>query len=102
MGLLLEFVALAVLRLREPELERPFKAGNLVFASLLGVGPAVLIGYALYISRGEKLIGSVSALAVAAGVALLGPLLYAVTAPPQDAAPRPCGNSLRTERPARQ
>ncbi len=40
-GLLLEFVALAVLRLREPELERPFRAGNLVFASLLGVGPAV-------------------------------------------------------------
>lgn len=82
-GLLLEFVALAVLRLREPELERPFRAGNLAFACLLGVGPAVLIGYALYVSRGEKLIGSMSALAAAAGVALLGPLLYGVTAAAQ-------------------
>lgn len=75
-GLLLEFIALAVLRIREPQLTRPFRAGNLTVACLLGVGPAVLIGYALYVSRGEKLIGSVSALAVASGVALLGPLLY--------------------------
>ena len=30
-SLLLEFVALAVLRFREPELDRPFKAGNLFF-----------------------------------------------------------------------
>ena len=54
-SLLLEFVALAVLRIREPELERPFKAGNFAFACLLGVGPAVLIGYALYVSHDEKL-----------------------------------------------
>lgn len=79
-SLLLEFVALAVLRLREPQLKRPFRAGNLPFACLLGVGPAVLIGYALYVSRGEKLIGSISALGAAAGVALLGPLLYGITA----------------------
>ena len=38
-SLLLEFVALVVLRIREPKLERPFKAGNLAFACLLGVGP---------------------------------------------------------------
>jgi len=82
-SLLLEFVALAVLRLREPQLERPFRAGNLPFACLLGVGPAALIGYALYVSRGEKLIGSVSALGAAAGVALLGPLFYGVTAAAQ-------------------
>ena len=56
-SLLLEFVALVVLRIREPNLERPFKAGNLAFACLLGVGPAVLIGYALYASRDEKLFG---------------------------------------------
>lgn len=79
-SLLLEFAALAVLRVREPQLERPFRAGNFPFACLLGVGPAVLIGYALYVSRDEKLIGSVSALAVAAGVALLGPVLYGMNA----------------------
>ncbi|MGA3263133.1 MAG: APC family permease [Terracidiphilus sp.] len=81
-SLLLEFVALAVLRIREPHLERPFKAGNLAFACLLGVGPAVLIGYALYATRDQKLIGSISALLFAVVVGLLGPVLYWLTAAP--------------------
>ena len=81
-SLLLEFVALAVLRFREPHLERPFKAGNLASACLLGVGPAVLIGYALWVSRDEKLIGTTSALLFAAVVGLLGPVLYWLTAAP--------------------
>jgi amino acid transporter len=74
-SLLLEFAALVVLRLREPELKRPFKAGNLGVASLLGVTPALLIGYALYAARDEK-IGSISALLLATVVALLGPVFY--------------------------
>jgi len=78
-SLMLEFVALVVLRLREPDLARPFKAGNLGLACLLGVGPAALIGYALYISRDEKIIGSLSALAFAAAVAFVGPLFYWIT-----------------------
>ena len=82
-SLLLEFVALIVLRLREPNLARPFKAGNLAFACSLGVGPAVLIGYALYASRDEKLMGSTPALWFAVAVALLGPLLYWLTAAPR-------------------
>ena len=81
-SLLHEFVALVVLRVREPELARPFKAGNLAFAFSLGVGPAALIGYALYASRDEKIMGSVSALLFAAAVALLGPLLYWIVAVP--------------------
>ena len=81
-SLLLEFVALVVLRIREPELKRPFRAGNLAFACALGVAPAALIGYALYASRDEKLIGSVSALLFALAVALLGPILYWLTAKP--------------------
>ncbi len=81
-SLLLEFVALAVLRIREPNLARPFKAGNFAVACLLGVGPAALIGYALYASRDEKLIGTTSALLFAVGVSLLGPLLYWATALP--------------------
>jgi len=79
-SLLLEFVALIVLRIREPKLHRPFKAGNLAFACSLGVGPAVLIGYSLYASRDEKLMGSISALGFALAVALLGPMLYWLTA----------------------
>jgi amino acid transporter len=81
-SLLLEFVALVVLRIREPHLARPFKAGNLAFACLLGVGPAALIGYALYASRAQKLMGSTSALLFAVVVGLLGPVLYWLTAAP--------------------
>jgi amino acid transporter len=81
-SLVLEFIALIVLRIREPNLERPFRAGNLAFAIALAVGPTVLIGYALYASRDEKLTGSTSALAFALGVALLGPVLYWLTAAP--------------------
>jgi len=81
-SLLLEFVALVALRIREPRLARPFKAGNLAFACLLGVGPAALIGYALYASRAEKIMGSASALLFAVVVGLLGPVLYWFTAAP--------------------
>ena len=42
-SLMLEFVALVVLRVREPELKRPFKAGNLAVACALGVAPLLLI-----------------------------------------------------------
>jgi amino acid transporter len=78
-SLLLEFVALAVLRLREPGLARPFKAGNQTAACLLGVGPAALIAYALYASHNEKIFGTTSALLFASAVGLLGPVLYLLT-----------------------
>ncbi|MGA9071497.1 MAG: APC family permease [Terracidiphilus sp.] len=81
-ALMLEFVALVVLRVREPKLKRPFKAGNLTVASLLGVAPAGLIVYALYAARDEK-VGSISALLLAAVVALLGPVFYWLTASPR-------------------
>ena len=75
-SLVLEFVALIVLRVREPNLKRPFKAGNFACACLLGVGPAVLIAYALWASRTEKIIGATSALMFAAAIGMLGPILY--------------------------
>jgi amino acid transporter len=81
-SLLLEFAALVVLRLREPHLARPFKAGNLAVACLLGAGPALLIGYAIYVARDEKIIGSTSALLFAVAVGLLGPVFYWLTAAP--------------------
>jgi amino acid transporter len=82
-SLLLEFVALVVLRVREPDMKRPFKAGNLAFACSLGIGPAALIAYALYASRGEEITllrTSVSSLAFSVAVGLLGPVLYWFTA----------------------
>jgi amino acid transporter len=83
-GLLLEFVALVVLRIREPSLARPFKAGNLAIAISLGVGPTALIGYALYASRGDVVKighGSMPALLFSVLVGLLGPVLYWLTVP---------------------
>ena len=82
-SLLLEFVALIVLRLREPDLPRPFKAGNLAIACSLAIGPSALILYALYASRREEITlwhSSVSALLFSAGVGCLGPFLYWLTA----------------------
>jgi len=75
---------LVVLRVREPELARPFKAGNLAVACALGAGPAVLIGYALWVSRTEQVkLGSagVSALLFSLVVALMGPVLYRFARP---------------------
>jgi len=78
-SLVLEFVALVVLRYREPNLHRPFKAGNTAFACALGVGPTVLILYALYSSREEQIVPGFSAILFAFLVALIGPVLYWVT-----------------------
>ena len=75
---MLEFVALVVLRLREPNLVRPFKAGNFAVACALGVGPTALIGYALYASRDEQM-GHFSALLFSFLVAMVGPILYWLT-----------------------
>jgi amino acid transporter len=83
-SLMLEFLALVVLRMREPQLDRPFRAGNFAMACVLGIGPAVLIAYALYASRTEEVkLGSrtTSALLFSAAVALLGPALYALLMP---------------------
>jgi amino acid transporter len=74
-SLILEFVALVVLRLREPELERPFRAGNLTFAVLLGMVPAGLIVFAAYLSRGEQIAG-MPALLFAGLLASGGPAAY--------------------------
>jgi len=81
-SLILEFAALIVLRIREPELPRPFKAGNLAFACLLSASPTLLIAYALDASRTEKIVGSTSSVLVAAAVGLLGPVFYWLTAVP--------------------
>jgi amino acid transporter len=77
-SLLLEFVALVVLRLKEPALVRPFRIpGGLTAAVLAGVGPALLIAFAIFAARGER-VGPLPALSFAALVAALGPLAYAM------------------------
>ena len=77
-SLLLEFVALLVLRIRQPSLERPFQVpGGLPGCVLVGLGPAVLIGFALWAARAER-VGAIPALAFAALVALAGPVAFSL------------------------
>jgi amino acid transporter len=75
-ALLLEFVALVVLRVKEPGLTRPFRVpGGLWGAVGMGVGPTLLIGFALWAARGERVAG-LPALGFASMVAAAGPLAY--------------------------
>lgn len=77
-SLSLEFVALVVLRVREPNLMRPFRVpGGTVGAVLAGVGPAILILFAMWAVRDEKMAG-IPALVFAALVAVCGPVMYGV------------------------
>ena len=78
-SLLLEFAALVILRQRAPEMPRPFRVpGGLIAATALGVGPAVLILFALWAAREERVAG-IPALVFAALVAAVGPLAYWVS-----------------------
>jgi amino acid transporter len=74
-SLILEFVALVVLRLREPTLERPFRAGNFAMACVVGAVPTVLILYADFASRHEH-IAHMPALALGGLIAACGPLFF--------------------------
>jgi len=75
-ALILEFVALVVLRLREPQLERPFRVpGGLPGAIAIGVGPAILLAFAMWTARTETVLG-INALLFAALVAATGALFY--------------------------
>jgi amino acid transporter len=77
-ALVLEFVALVVLRVKEPELARPFRVpGGLRGAMAMGIGPTLLIGFALWAARGEQVAG-LPALEFAAIVAGAGPVIYLV------------------------
>jgi amino acid transporter len=75
-ALMLEFVALVVLRVKEPELARPFKVPGGVWSAVgMGVAPAGLIAFALWAARGERVAG-LPALGFAAIVAAAGPVVY--------------------------
>lgn len=76
-SLLLEFVALAVLRRREPTLARPFRVpGGMPGVIAAGIGPALLIAFAMWAARDERVLG-LNALLFSVMVALSGVLVYA-------------------------
>jgi len=57
-SLALEFVALVCLRIREPELKRPFRVpGGLFGAIAVGIPPVLLLGFAIIRSEHEVVLG---------------------------------------------
>jgi amino acid transporter len=69
-SLMLEFAALIWLRIREPELPRPFRVpGGLAGALLVGVTPMLLLGFSIVRSQHEQVFGISS---FAFGLMLIG------------------------------
>ncbi len=74
LSLLLEFAALIALRLREPELPRPFRVpGGMFGAIVVGIGPMLLLGFSIFRSEGEWVLGmsslSLGMILASAGIA---------------------------------
>ncbi len=80
LSLVLEFVALVALRVKEPELPRPFRVpGGLPGAVLIGIGPTVLVGLAIFDSLHQHVtyLGfTFNNLALSGAIAVLGALQY--------------------------
>ena len=69
-SLTLEFVALAVLRIREPNLPRPFRVpGGMFGAFAVGIAPVLMLGFAILRSQREQVLGMSS---FAFGLILIG------------------------------
>ena len=69
-SLALEFMALILLRIREPELPRPFRVpGGMFGAIAVGVPPVLLLGFAIVRSQSETVLGISS---FAFGLILMG------------------------------
>jgi len=79
-ALILEFIALAVLRWREPSLARPFRVpGGILAAIGLGVAPTLLVFFTIWAARGDRLTTHMPAVVLGAMIALAGLLLYPLT-----------------------
>jgi amino acid transporter len=79
LSLALEFLALVVLRIREPQLKRPFRVpGGLTGAIAVGVAPVLLLGFDLVRSQSEQVSG-VSSFALGATVIGAGVVAYVLS-----------------------
>jgi amino acid transporter len=96
-SLILEFLALVVLRIREPQLTRPFRVpGGLPGAIALGIGPTALLLIALIKNRGEQLdlgrLGNVSQLSFGLVLMAIGVVYYFVAGRPSSEIPSEARN----------
>ena len=79
-SLLLEFIALVALRIREPNLPRPFKVPGGVFGTIfIGVFPTLLLGFSIFRSEHEVILG-MNSLIFGTLLILAGFLAYALDA----------------------
>jgi len=79
-SLVLEFIALVLLRMQEPGLHRPFTIpGGLTGAILTGIGPTALLVVALIKNRNEQM-GHISALTVGLILMAAGVVFYFIAA----------------------
>jgi amino acid transporter len=79
-SLLLEFIALVALRIREPNLPRPFKVPGGVFGTIfVGVFPTLLLGISIFRSDHEVILG-MNSLIFGALLILAGFVAYALDA----------------------
>jgi hypothetical protein len=78
LSILLEFVALVALRIKEPDLPRLFRVkGGLAGAIFLGIPPAILIAISCVRNHAER-VGPFNALTVGVCLVLLGVVFYFV------------------------
>lgn len=78
LSILLEFVALVALRIKEPDLPRLFRIkGGLAGAIFLGMPPAILIAITCVRNHAER-VGPFNALTVGVCLVLLGVVFYFV------------------------
>ena len=93
-SLSLEFVALIVLRIREPELPRPFRVpGGIVGAVAVGVPPMLLLAFSVVRGESAHVLG-ISALAFGLLLIAAGVVAYFV-----NVTLKPSGWSTATEKP---
>ena len=93
-SLFLEFMALAVLRFREPELARPFRVpGGLFGAIAIGIPPMLLLGFSIFRSQHEQ-IWNMSSFAFGMILIAAGVVVYFI-----NLALKPAGWSPREEKP---
>jgi amino acid transporter len=89
LSLFLEFTALVVLRVREPNLPRAFKIpGGMFGAVMIGLCPMLLLGYSIVQSDREQILG-ISSLAFGLVIIAAGFVAYAVDLTLRPARPMP-------------